>query len=193
MHRSGHAEYFGGARVESLNEQIQNFLSLPTDLHLAYSRDPEPGGGDGRGGGHGTAEGTGRGHGWAEGFGLDDLSGSGSGLDNAGGSGFEDCGGFGFGHAPGEGEAYDEAADYGDACTNSTGIKSLNGCPVHIVDGSPTIITRVKGNRAEGFVVEKDMALSPYYIVKYGGFFAFGRTAKQAYRVLAELLRDFDL
>ena len=106
---------------------------------------------------------TGDGYGFGDGFG--DGSGVGFGDD---GSGFGD--GFGGG--------------FGD------GLKSLNGQPVDIIDGVPTIITSIIGNAAKGFIVRPDFSLAPTYVCKQGNTFAHGETLHKAREALLEKLFD---
>ena len=77
----------------------------------------------------------------------------------------------------------------------------LDGKPVLRVDGVPTIIERVHGNYALGYILNKDLTLEPCYIAKAGDFFAHGDTLKGALkdaqdkflenRPLEEKLADF--
>ncbi len=49
-----------------------------------------------------------------------------------------------------------------------------------MVDGIQTIIKNIKGNIAKGFILNKDLSLSPCYISKGHNKFAHGETIKDA-------------
>ena len=57
---------------------------------------------------------------------------------------------------------------------------------VWLVDGVPTIITKIKDAVAKGFILESDMSLIPCYIVKGNGYFAHGKTLRKAQEALRE-------
>ncbi len=66
-----------------------------------------------------------------------------------------------------------------------SGIRRLNGQEVHSIDGIDTIINNIKQINdntylAEGFIVNKDLTLSPTYVAKIDNYFAHGVTAKEA-------------
>lgn len=124
--------------------------------------------------GSGCGDGFGFGYGDGSGFGCGDGSGCGDGD----GSGFG-CG-FGFGH----GNGYGNGNGYGD------GLKSLNGQPVDMVDGVPTILTSIIGNVAKGFIVGSDCLLAPTFVCKQGNTFAHGETLHKAREALLEKLLD---
>jgi len=67
---------------------------------------------------------------------------------------------------------------YGDG----SGISSFNGQSVHDIDGVQTIISRIKGGIAKGFILNADLTLQPCFVAKYGDFFAHGSTAQDAAR-----------
>ena len=68
--------------------------------------------------------------------------------------------------------------------------KSLNGQPVDMVDGLPTILTRIIGNVAKGFIIRSDLSLAPTFICKQGNTFAHGETLHKAREALLEKLFD---
>ena len=80
---------------------------------------------------------------------------------------------LGYGSGSGDGSGYGSGYGSGD-------IKALNGNIVDYIDRVPTIITQVRGNIACGYIVKKDLTLSPCYIAKVGGSFAHGLTLKEA-------------
>ncbi len=148
--------------MENLETRIQAFLSI-TDRY-------GEGSGDGDGEGYVSGEGFGFGSGYDEGKGDGFGSGKGDGFGS----------GFGSGDGDGEGDGY----GYGD------GIKELNGDKVYSVDGLPTIIKSVRGNIAQGFILNKDLTLQSCYIVKEQNHFAHGETLHDAFIALQEKLYD---
>ena len=120
--------------------------------------------------GYGDGYGTGTGYGYGTGYGSGDGYGSGY--------------GYGYGYGYGDGSGYGYGYGYGDG----DGIKSLCGEDVHMIDGVPTIITRVRGNVAKGKIVRSDMGTETAYIVKGGSCFAHGRTLHEAWAALEDKL-----
>ena len=55
-----------------------------------------------------------------------------------------------------------------------------------MIDNVATIITRVIGNLAKGFVLNDDLTLSPCFVVKGQNLFAHGETVKAAQTALQE-------
>lgn len=83
-----------------------------------------------------------------------------------------------------DGDGSGDGSGYGDG----SGIKSLCGEDVHMIDGVPTIITRVRGTVAKGKIVRSDMGTETAYIVKGGSCFAHGRTLHEAWAALEDKL-----
>ena len=77
---------------------------------------------------------------------------------------------------------------YGEG--DRSGLKSINGQPVDYIDGIPTMLTRVVGNVATGFIVRNDLSLALTYICKQGNTFAHGETLHKAREALLEKLFD---
>lgn len=75
---------------------------------------------------------------------------------------------------------------WGDGSGNGQGIKSFNEEKVYQIDDTPTIVTRIKGNLAKGFILNDDLSLDPCYIVKGNGFFAHGKTLEEARTALQD-------
>ena len=123
---------------------------------------------DGSGGGYGSGDGSGYGSGDGYGDGYGDGSGYGS----------------GYGYGDGSGSGYGSGYGYG------YGLKSINGQPVDYIDGVPTILTRIVGNVAKGFIVRNDLSIAPTYICKQGNMFAHGETLHKARDALLEKLFD---
>ena len=59
-----------------------------------------------------------------------------------------------------------------------------------MVDDVQTIITSVRGNVAQGFILQSDLQLKPCYIVKENNEFAHGNTLRDAFTALLEKLYD---
>ena len=70
------------------------------------------------------------------------------------------------------------------------GLKSLNGQPVDMIDSVPTILTRIIGYAAKGFIVRADLSLAPTFVCKQGNAFAHGETLHKAREALLEKLFD---
>ena len=126
------------------------------------------GSGYGYGSGDGYGSGSGSGSGSGDGYGYGDGSGDGY------GSGY----GYGYGYGDGSGSGY----GYGD------GIKSYNGETVYRVDGVNTLIRSVRGNTAHGAILNRDLTLTPCYIVKQANVFAHGATLREAMEALRDKL-----
>ena len=115
-------------------------------------------------------------YGYGYGYGYGDGSGSGYGSGNGYGSGS----GNGYGGGSGSGSGYG----------NGNGIAEIEGHKVYDVDDTPTIITAVHGNVAQGYLLEHNTRLIPCYIVKEANKFAHGATLREAYTALQEKLYD---
>ena len=118
--------------------------------------------------GYGCGEGYGCGY--REGYGY----GSGSGYGD--GSGDGSCSGYGDGYGWG----------YGDG--NDSGLKSINGEHIYIIDDVQTVIRSVKGNTAKGAIVAKDLTLKECFIMKGENKFAHGETLHDAFEALQNKL-----
>ena len=148
-------------------------LTRETFLHTDFD-------GYGYGSGYGDGHGSGYGHGYGDGYGYGYGSGYGSGYGDGHGSGS----GHGDGYGDGDGDGYGDGSGYGD------GLKSLNGQPVDMIDGVPTILTRIIGNVAKGFIVGPDFSLAQTFVCKQGNTFAHGETLHKAREALLEKLFD---
>ena len=126
----------------------------------------------------------GYGHGYGDGYG----SGLGSGL----GSGYGDGSGYGSGLGYGDGSGYGSGYGYryGSGDGDGSGVKEVNGDTVYIVDDVPTIIKSVRGNIAQGYILQRDLTQKPCYIVKEQNKFAHGSTLHDAFTALQEKLYD---
>lgn len=106
--------------------------------------------------------------GYGYGYGKGDGNGNGDGKGNGNGNG------DGNGDGDGDGNGY----GYGDG--DGYGISEYDGKRVYNIDNVPTIIENVKGDVAKGYTLRKNTQLVECFIAKCGGFFAHGKTAKQA-------------
>ena len=88
----------------------------------------------------------------------------------------------------GDGSGYSYGSGYGDG--SGYGLKSFNGQPVDVIDDVPTILTRIIGNVAKGFIVCADFSLAPTFVCKQGNTFAHGETLHKAREALLEKLFD---
>lgn len=69
-------------------------------------------------------------------------------------------------------------------------MKSVNGEPVFSIDGVQTIIKKIKGNCARGFILRSDLTLEPCWVVKGNNCFAHGRTLREARDAMLEKMFD---
>ncbi len=140
------------------------------------------GSGRGSSSGSGYGNGAGFGDGFGYGYGSGDGSGDGSGL----GSGYGSGNGSGLGSGYGDGYGYDYGDGDGDGfgfgfdSNKKSGIVQINNMYVFKIDGLPTIITKVRGNIAKGFLLDDDLTLSPCFIAKQNNLFAHGVTLRAA-------------
>jgi hypothetical protein len=125
---------------------------------------------------------VGIGNGNGEGYDNGDGNGNGEGHGNGNGDG----NGNGEGYGNGNGNGYGNGEGYGDG----SGITEIDGYKVYKIDGTPTIITAIHGNVAQGFLLEKNTYLVPCYVVREGDNFAHGKTLHSAYAALQEKLYD---
>ena len=154
------------------DEKIRAFLALDIGYDDDEGNDKGNGNGYGSGDGSGYSYGNGGGNGYGYGDGSSNGYGDGSGYGN----------GYGYGNGGGYG--------YGYSSDDSYGIKEINGHTVYNVDDIKTIITSIRGNIAQGFILEKNTKLVPCYIVKKNNKFAHGNTLHDAFMSLQEKLYD---
>ena len=117
--------------------------------------------------------------------------GSGCGYNNYNGDGS----GHGCGHGNGSGRGCDSygqgcGCGCGKTCDDNYSLKEINGKKVYMVDETSTIFTSVRGNVAQGFIVQSDLQLIPCFIVKENNKFAHGSTLRDAFTSLQEKLYD---
>ena len=168
--------------METLEDKIKKFLAVGYGSGYGY--------GDGSGYDHGNGSGHGSGYGYRDGYRHDLSSGDGSGPGDGSGysSGYGDGSGYGSsyhsGHGSGDGTGY----GYGDGCGD--GVKMTQGHKVYLVDGTQTVITSVRDNIAQGFILQSDLQLKPCFIVKENNKFTHGDTLREAFVSLQEKLYD---
>ena len=104
------------------------------------------------------------------------------------GSGYGSDSGYGSGYGDGDGSGYGYGSGSGSG--DGSGLKSLNGQTVDMIDDVPTILTRIIGNVAKGFIVRTDLSLAPTFVCKQGNSFAHGETLHKAREALLEKLFD---
>ena len=152
------------------------------------------GSGDGYGYGHGYGSGDGDGDGYGSGYGYGDGSGSGSGSGYGYGSGYGhgygygsgDDDGDGYGSGYGYGYGYGSGYGYGYGSGSGDGLKSMNGKKIYMIDGVPTIARKIKFNVLFGYIPQSDFTKEKCYVVKGNGYFAHGKTIKEAQQTLIE-------
>ena len=88
--------------------------------------------------------------------------------------------GNGYGNGTGNGGGIFDGSGYGSG--DGRGIKSYNGHNVYTIDYTQTIIYSIFGDCAYGAILNYDLTTTPCYIAKVNGFFAHGKTLKEAYR-----------
>ena len=140
--------------------------------------------GSGDGSGDGFGYGSGYGYGYGSGYGYGYGSGYGSGNGYGDGSGY----GYGYGDGSGYGSGYGDGSGYGSGYGD--GIKSINECPVCLIDDVFTVVYQIHGDIAKGAILNKDLSLKPCYVVKRDGVFAHGGTLHEAQEALISKLFD---
>lgn len=99
-----------------------------------------------------------------------------------------DFDGYGTGYGTGSGSGSGSGTGYGYG--SGYGLKTINGHPVDMIDDVPTILLRIIGNMAKGFIVRADFSLAPTFVCKQGNTFAHGETLHKAREALLEKLFD---
>ena len=120
---------------------------------------------------------------------IEDGCGDGDGYGDGCGCGYGNGDGNGDGCGNGCGDGDGDGCGYGDGCGCGE-IKSINGQEVYVIDWIQTIITSVKENVAKGYILNKDLSLSPCFICKGENLFAHGDTLHEAYKALQEKLLE---
>ena len=121
---------------------------------------------------------------------LDNTSGYGNSRGAGLGFGLGDGTGYNYGLGDGSADGYGYNTCSGDGRGFSFGVTEINGLKVYIIDDSPTIITSVRANVAQGFLLKSDLQTIPCYIVKEKNVFAHGSTLRSAFNCLQEKLYE---
>ena len=141
--------------------------------------------------GYGRGDGSGFGYGRGYGFGYDRGYGYGFGYGRGYGSGRGSGRGYGFGYDCGYGSGRDDG--YGNGYGSGYGLKSFNNMDIYVLDSVQTIITHIKETFAKGFIVNSDLTLSQCFIAKGNGYFAHGKTLKEARKsLMAKIFENMD-
>nr|DAL48046.1 MAG TPA_asm: hypothetical protein [Caudoviricetes sp.] len=90
----------------------------------------------------------------------------------------------------GDGSGSGSGYGYGYVSGYVSGIKSICGMAVNMIDGVPTIITHLHGNVAKGFIVDSDMSMTTTFVVKGQNLFAHGATLAEAVAALEEKIME---
>lgn len=101
-------------------------------------------------------------------------------------SGYGSGDGYGYGSGFGDGYGFSDGSGSGYGYGNGDGIIKYNGKTVYQIDDVPTIISRVYGNVAKGYILNNNLTLSPCYIAKGQNMFAHGETLRKAVEALQE-------
>ena len=101
--------------------------------------------------------------------------------------------GDGSGYGSGDGSGYGSSYGDGDGMSidpHGDGIKSINGCPVCLIDDVYTVVYQLHVDIAKGAILRQDLSLEPCYVVKRDGVFAHGGTLHEAQEALISKLFD---
>ena len=88
----------------------------------------------------------------------------------------------GYGYGSGDGDGYGS----GDGSGDGSGIKTYDGRPVYYIDDVPTLLDSIHRNYAKGFIVNRDLTLTPTFVAKCGRSFAHAATLHDAVREAQE-------
>lgn len=143
-------------------------------------------GGNGAGCGDGSGSPGGYGHGEGLTDGSGSLRGTGVGVGYGEGGGTRCYTGGGGGRSCGIG--LDNGSGRGGGHSDS--IKEINGEKISMIDGSPTILRQIHGNVAKGAILKIDFTLETCYVVKGSGFFAHGKTLREAMTALSDKILE---
>ena len=174
--------------MEMLEDKIKAFLTVGYGFGDSHHNDcwsgcvTIDGDGDGSGFGDGSASGYGYDSGYGHGYGF----GSGYGFSSASGYGYGD----GYNVKMTEGYKIYVVSDFGHGNGNGYEVDEIQGYKIYIIDDTPTAITSVHDNIAQGFILQSDLQLKPCFIVKENNMFAHGETLRDAFTSLQKKLYD---
>lgn len=93
----------------------------------------------------------------------------------------------------GYGSGYSSGYSSGSGSGSGSGLSEFNGFKLFIIDNIYTAITSIKLNMAKGFILNEDFTTTHCYIVKGNGYFAHGKTLREAQAALvAKYMDDLD-
>ena len=98
--------------------------------------------------------------------------------------------GYGSGSGSGSGSGYGSGSGSGDGSGSGSGVKEFNGEAVYQIDGVATILRKIRDGVARGCILNKDLTLTPCFVVKQDDKFAHGETLHAAREALLEKLFD---
>ena len=109
------------------------------------------------------------------------------------GSGYGDGAGWGSGYGYGDGDGAGYGFGSGNGIGSGSGISYFNEKKVYMIDGVSTIITNIKKSCAKGYILNTNFTLEPCYIVKGNGYYAHGKTLKEAQtELMQKIYSDMD-
>jgi hypothetical protein len=91
-------------------------------------------------------------------------------------------------YGSGSGDGYGSGYGSGYRLAQRFAVKSFNRETVYQIDGVNTLIRSVRGNIAQGAIVNADLTITPCYIVKQDNVFAHGETLREAMEALRDKL-----
>ena len=113
---------------------------------------------------------------------------------NGNGNGYGNGNGNGDGNGNGNGDGCGYGNGSGNGFGDGNGVKSINGMTVYKVDFVPTVFTSIHGNIAKGMILGGGLKLSSCFVVRGHGYFAHGKTLKEAQVALeSKIFDDMDI
>lgn len=98
-----------------------------------------------------------------------------------------------FSNRTGAGYGYGSGYGSGDGSGLDFNIKEIDGKRAYTIDGIQTIIIHIKESYAKGFIIKADFTFAPCYVAKGNGYFAHGKTLKEANDALrSKILTNLD-
>ena len=143
--------------------------------------------------GYASGFGSGSGNGDGTGDGYGSICGYGDGSGYGYGSTFGYGAGYGFGTGDGDGSGLSSGSGNGDGTGDGSGVDGIlqfNSFRVFVIDGIQTVIKKVIGDFAKGFIINKDLTTETCYVAKSGNTFAHGKTIHEAHEALMEKLLE---
>ena len=168
--------------AQSLSDKERAFIAISSGDGSGY--------GYGYGYGSGSGSGSGSGYGYGSGYGDGDGSGEGDGSGYGSGSGSGYGYGYGSGYGSGYGDGDGDGSGYGSGSGDGDGdgvdITTFASSNVVMIDGVQTILKNIHGNVARANILQRDLTLTPCYVVKRDNMFAHGDTIENAMAALMD-------